>query len=229
MGNDGQGGDTTDATPSPISPSAGSHGSGHTPSTAPPASATPLLIVTDHLVLRDFVAGDLQAMLAYQTDPRYLRYYARNRVAHVDDQARTLLQRFIAAQEERPRTAFQLAMTLREDGRLIGNAGVRKESVDATEGDMGCEIAPDYWNLGYATEATRAMLAFGFDSLGLHRISASTMAPNLGAWRVLEKLGMKREGELRETTLLADGWANSVIYGILEHEWRSGNYGGESF
>ena len=181
----------------------------------------PLVIVTEHLVLRDFEAGDLDAMLAYQTDPRYLRYYARDRAERIAEEARGLLQRFLAAQEERPRTKFQLAMTLREDGKLIGNAGVRMESADATEGEMGCEIAPDYWNRGYATEATRAMLAFGFERLGLHRISASTLAPNVGAWRVLEKLGMVREGELRETTLLDGGWANSLIYGMLEQEWRA--------
>jgi RimJ/RimL family protein N-acetyltransferase len=180
-----------------------------------------LEIVTDHLVLRDFEPGDLDAMLAYQSDPRYLRYYEQARAGHIAEDARRLLERFLLAQEKQPRTAFQLAMTLREDGRLIGNAGVRMESADATEGDMGCEIAPDYWNRGYATEATRAMLAFGFEQLGLHRISASTMAPNVGAWRVLEKLGMKREGELRETTLLADGWANSVIYGMLQQEWSA--------
>jgi [ribosomal protein S5]-alanine N-acetyltransferase len=74
--------------------------------------------------------------------------------------------------------------------------------------------------MGYATEATRAMLAFGFSDLGLHRLWASTVAENTGAWRVLEKLGMKREGELRETTWLRDHWANSVIYAMLEHDWN---------
>jgi RimJ/RimL family protein N-acetyltransferase len=187
----------------------------------PAPAVTPFVIVTEHLVLRDFQKGDLQAMLAYQVDPRYLRYYAHDRAGHAKEQTRELLQKFLSAQGERPRTAFQLAMTLRNDGTLIGNVGVRKEGVEATEGDMGCEIAPDYWNRGYATEATRAMLAFGFDSLGLHRIWASTMAPNAAAWRVLEKIGMVREGELRETTRLEDGWANSLIYGILEHEWRA--------
>ncbi|HET9494414.1 MAG TPA: GNAT family protein [Chloroflexia bacterium] len=191
------------------------------PTTTRPPGAAPLVIVTDHLILRDFVAGDFEAMLAYQTDPRYLQYYARDRRDRVTEQARQLLQGFIAAQAQHPRTKYQLAMTLREDGRLIGNVGVRRESVEATEGEMGCEVAPDYWNRGYATEATRAMLNFGFDTLGLHRISATTMAPNTGAWRVLEKLGMKREGELRETTRLEHGWANSLVYGILEHEWRA--------
>ena len=82
-------------------------------------------------------------------------------------------------------------------------------------------MGADYWNRGYATEATRAMLAFGFERLGLHRVRAATLSPNVGAWRVLEKLGMVREGELRETTLLDGGWANSLIYGMLEQEWRA--------
>ena len=85
----------------------------------------PLVIVTEHLVLRDFEAGDLDAMLAYQTDPRYLRYYARDRAERIAEEARGLLQRFLAAQEERPRTKFQLAMTLREDGKLIGQVSRR--------------------------------------------------------------------------------------------------------
>jgi ribosomal-protein-alanine N-acetyltransferase len=198
------------------------------PMTTPRPVAEPFTaIVTDHLVLRDFVAGDLDAMLAYQSDPRYLRYYSAERAERIAEDAHRLLEMFLTAQVKQPRTAFQLAMTLRDDGRLIGNAGVRMESADATEGDMGCEIAPDYWNRGYATEATRAMLTLGFEHLGLHRIAASTMAPNVGALRVLEKLGMKREGELRETTLLADGWANSVVYGMLDYEWRAHEAGGE--
>jgi RimJ/RimL family protein N-acetyltransferase len=65
------------------------------------------------------------------------------------------------------------------------------------------------------------MLKLGFEELGLHRIWASTIADNAGAYLVLEKLGMKREGELRETTLLSYGWANSVIYGILDREWKA--------
>ncbi len=65
------------------------------------------------------------------------------------------------------------------------------------------------------------MIAFGFEQLHLHRLWASTNAGNSAAQHVLEKLGMKREGELRETDLLAEGWTNSLIYGILEQEWQT--------
>jgi RimJ/RimL family protein N-acetyltransferase len=185
-----------------------------------------MMIVTDHLVLREFVESDFEATLAYQSDPRYLRYYQRSWAERTREEARKFFQRQLDAQQEQPRTSFQVAITLREDGKLIGNVGVRRSSANATEGDIGCELAPDYWSLGYATEATRAILAFGFEQLGLHRLSASTIAANSGAWRVLEKLGMTREDELRETTLLEDGWANSLIYGMLEQEWRARSEGG---
>lgn len=180
-----------------------------------------MLILTEHLILREFEESDFAAMLAYQSDARYRRYYEPS----TDEERYALAQRLIIMfcenQQENPRTKFQLAITLREDGSLIGNVGVRKAEPDATEGEMGCELAPDYWNLGYATEAVRAMIGFGFEQLKLHRISASTMADNKGAWRVLEKAGMKREGELRETTLLESGWANSVLYGSLDWEWQN--------
>lgn len=177
--------------------------------------------VTDHLVLREFVESDFDAMLAYQADPRYQRYYEGMRDRGRYELAQRLVRMFCEYQKEEPRTKFQLAITLRYDDRLIGNVGVRKDKAESTEGELGCELAPDYWNNGYATEATKAMIGFGFKQLGLHRISATTMADNKGAWRVLEKLGMRREGELRETTLLASGWANSVLYGILDREWEA--------
>jgi RimJ/RimL family protein N-acetyltransferase len=177
-------------------------------------------IVTDNLILREFEESDLDAMIAYWSDPRYRRYYAEMTDEERHALARKLVTMFCENQQEQPRTKYQLAITLRDDGKLIGNVGVRKDNADASEGDMGCELAPDYWNMGYATEAVTAMIRFAFEQLGLHRVSASTMAENNGAWRVLEKVGMKREGELRETTLLEGGWANSVIYGMLDREWK---------
>jgi ribosomal-protein-alanine N-acetyltransferase len=179
-----------------------------------------MVIVTDRLTLREIDRGDFEAILAYQSNSLYMRYYPCTWADRTPDEMRKFLQRFLDLRKEQPRTKFQLAITIRDDVRLIGIVGVRMSSANATEGEIGCELAPRCWNLGYATEANRAVMQFSFEELGLQRLSASTVALNLGARRVLEKLGMRREGELRETTLLADGWANSVVYGILEQEWR---------
>ncbi len=75
------------------------------------------------------------------------------------------------------------------------------------------------WGLGYATEATRLIVAFGFRELGLHRIEATCAPENLGSVRVLEKIGMRREGQLKQHLLAHGAWRDSLVYGVLRGEW----------
>ena len=175
--------------------------------------------VTDRLLLREFVEKDWRAVLAYQSDARYLKYYPRT--SRTAEQVRDFVRGFIEWQGERPRTKYQLAIMLRVEGRLIGNCGIRLESADSRQANIGYEIAPGYWGEGYATEAARAMVAFGFGELRLHRIWARCVAENAASYRVLEKVGMRREGRLREEEWMKGRWWDTLAYSILEHEWRS--------
>jgi RimJ/RimL family protein N-acetyltransferase len=95
------------------------------------------------------------------------------------------------------------------------------ESAYFRQASIGYEIAPRYWGKGYATEAARAMVAFGFGELRLHRIWARCVADNVASYRVLEKVGMRREGCLREEEWIKGRWRDTLVYGILDHEWRS--------
>jgi RimJ/RimL family protein N-acetyltransferase len=175
-------------------------------------------ITTARLILRDFVADDWPAVLTYQSDPRYLRYYEWTE--RTEAEVRSFVQMFLDQQTEQPRRKFQLAITLPEDGRLIGNCGVRRKPENEWEADIGYELVPDYWGRGYATEAARAMAAFGFGELGLHRISAWCIADNAASAHVLEKVGMRREGCLRENEYYRGRWWDTLLYGLLEHEWK---------
>jgi RimJ/RimL family protein N-acetyltransferase len=74
---------------------------------------------------------------------------------------------------------------------------------------------------GYATEAARAMLTYGFDSLGSHRIWAECNADNAASAHVLEKLGMRREAHFREHDYFKDRWWDTLIYAMLDREWRA--------
>jgi RimJ/RimL family protein N-acetyltransferase len=144
---------------------------------------------TARLVLRDFQADDWPAVLAYQSDPRYLRFYEwTGRAAPA---VRQFVAGFVSQQHERPRTRFQLAIALGD--QLIGNCGVRVNDPARREGNIGYELDPRHWGRGYATEAASAVLAFGFEELGLHRVWAECVAENAASARVLEKLGMRRE------------------------------------
>lgn len=176
-------------------------------------------IVTARLRLREFVADDWSAVLAYQSDPRYLRYYELT--GQTEQGARDFVAMFLAQQQGQPRIKFQLAVTLKSTGELIGNCGVRLKSPDAREADIGYELNPEFWGRGYASEAAHAMVEFGFTELGVHRIWSWCIADNTASARVLEKLGMRQEGRLRENEYFKGRRWDTLVYGILESEWRA--------
>jgi ribosomal-protein-alanine N-acetyltransferase len=184
-----------------------------------------MILTTDRLLLREFVEGDWLAVLAYQSDPRYLHYYPWTERTAKEVEA--FVQSFIERQRQQPRCKFQLAITLRsngdaasEGGHLIGSCGLRQDSPDARLADLGYELDPAHWGHGYATEAARALLRFGFEGRGVHRIWSHCIAENTASVRVLERIGMVREGRQRESQWFEDRWWDTLLYAILEQEWR---------
>jgi [ribosomal protein S5]-alanine N-acetyltransferase len=177
-----------------------------------------MFLSTQRLILREFTEEDWRAVLAYQSDPRYLRFYPWAERKPEDVQA--FVQRFLSWRLDWPRSKFQMAVTLAETQELIGMVGIRKESPAAIESDVGYEIAPAHWRNGYATEAAAAMLGFAFAELKVHRVWAHCVADNVASARVLAKLGMQQEGRLRENQWMKGRWWDSLVFAILEQEWR---------
>jgi [ribosomal protein S5]-alanine N-acetyltransferase len=179
-------------------------------------------LLTPRLRLREFVESDWEAVWRYQSDPRYLRYY--DWTSRSEAEVRAFVDALIRYQSDMPRIKYQLAITLRAAPHpmdpLIGNCGIRMASAGATEGDIGYELAPWHWGQGYATEAARAIVAFGFDTLALHRIWAECVAGNTASAHVLEKLGLQQEGHLRENRWMKGRWWDTLLYGILDREWQ---------
>ncbi len=178
-----------------------------------------MVLKTDRLLLREFVENDWQAVLAYQQNSDYLKYYEWTERSAED--AREFVAMFLDQQQEKPRLKRQLALTLKSTGRLIGSCGIRMESRDSHEADLGFEVDPDFWGQGYASEAARAIVRYGFDELRLHRIWAWSNADNMGSRRVLEKLGLRQEGRLRDKEFFKGRWWDTLIYAILKHEWQA--------
>lgn len=180
-------------------------------------------IRTERLLLREFVEDDWRALYSYQNDTRYLDLYEWTHRTEPDVKA--FVREFIEQQDENPRTKFQLAIVLQDErelqvGRVVGNVGLRKPSPPSRVAELGYEIDPRYWGIGYATEAARAMCKFAFDELRVHRVWAHCVANNVASTRVMEKLGMRQEGHLRESEYFKERWWNTLLYGILEDEWR---------
>jgi RimJ/RimL family protein N-acetyltransferase len=177
-----------------------------------------MILNTRRLILREFNYCDWSAVLAYQNDPAYCRYYEFSERG--PEEVRQFVRMFVSHQEQVPRLKFQLAVVQAETGRLIGTCGIRRRSPDDHKADIGYELDPEFWGRGYATEAARAIVRFGFDALSVHRIWSWCIADNVASARVLEKLGMRLEGRLREHEHFKGRWWDTLLYGILEHEWR---------
>ena len=175
-------------------------------------------LTTERLVLREFREDDWRAVLDYQRDPLYLRYYPWEDRSEAD--AREFVDMFRGWQAEQPRRRFQLAITRRDDGGLIGNCGVRRKPGNEWEADIGYELSPRYWGCGYATEAAWAMVDCGFRELGLRRISSWCIADNVASARVLERLGFKQEGRLRSNEFFKGRWWDTLLYALLAEEWQ---------
>jgi RimJ/RimL family protein N-acetyltransferase len=174
-------------------------------------------IITPSLLLREFAFEDWPAIHTYQRTPLYLRYYDWE--TRSEEDVREFVGWQVAAQSVDPRTSYKLAIELRETGELIGNCGVRIKGPGPRVADLGYEFNPAFWRQGYATEAVAAMMRFGFEELGLHRLWAECIGDNEGSWRLMEKLGMQREARLREHEYFKGRWWDKLIYGILEDDW----------
>ena len=110
------------------------------------------------------------------------------------------------------------AIVLRDGSELVGAIGLQIDR-GHNKAELGYWIGKPFWNLGYATEATIAILAFGFDKLRLGRIQAGHLARNPSSGRVMEKAGMILEGTARQATIKWGQCEDLLSYAILREDW----------
>ncbi len=173
---------------------------------------------TERLLLRDFVEADWPAVHEYARDLLVVRFMPWG--PNEEEDTRAFVARAVASACEEPRRAYELAVTLLDGGRLIGACGLHHSNPAGRSGWIGYCYARAFWGHGYATEAARAVVGFGFRELSLHRVWATCDPDNRASARVLEKVGMQREGRLREDTNIRGRWRDSLVYGVLEGEWQ---------
>ncbi len=167
-------------------------------------------------MLRDFAVDDWPAVHAYASRPEVYRFQPWGPTTL--DEARGYVELAIRQAQQQPRTEYSLALVLAATNTVIGAGSLVIHSQQHRHGEIGYFLHPGYWGQGYATEVARILLHFGYTTLSLHRIIATCDPRNTASARVLEKVGMRFEGRLRETMLLRDGWRDSLIYSMLEYE-----------
>lgn len=113
-----------------------------------------------------------------------------------------------------------MAVILKSENRVIGGCGLRVINPTLRIGDLGYGFNRVYWGKGYATETVKALVAFGFSKLKLHRLWATCDAQNKASARVLEKAGLRFEGLMRENILQRGKWRNTRLYAMLDKDFK---------
>jgi len=178
-------------------------------------------LTTERLVLRRFRPEDLDAFVAYRSDPQIARYQVWE-APYLAGQAHQLLQHLQASHPDTPGEWFQFAMTLRHTDRLIGDCAANVRADDSRQAEVGFTLAAEHQGHGYATEAVRRLLHYLLVERGKHRVSATCDDRNTRSAAVLERVGLGREGHLFESTWSKGEWTNDLLYAVLRREWPPG-------
>ena len=118
------------------------------------------------------------------------------------------------------------------DGAVVGDLMLRiqdtwaqsevAEQARGVQAELGWVIAPEHAGRGYATELAAELLRICFDDLGLYRVTALCFADNQPSWRIMERIGMRREAhDVRDSLHRTRGWLDGYGYALLAEEWRS--------
>lgn len=175
-------------------------------------------LTTECLILREFKEKDWQAVHEYASDPEVVRYLTWG--PNKEGDTRAFVRRAIVRQQEQSRLHYEFAVVLKREGQLIGGCGINISDTHHKEAWIYYFLNRSYWGRGYATQAANALLEFCFSKLKLHRIFATCDPENSVSVSVLDKVGMQREGCLRQYEWIGGEWRDSLLYAILEGEWR---------
>ncbi|MBU6153722.1 MAG: GNAT family N-acetyltransferase [Bdellovibrionales bacterium] len=174
---------------------------------------------SQRLVLRDYKAdlSEIDAIFEFTGDALVATHSSWGPLTR--DETLDWLNDAVRVQNTEPRAGFELGVCLAATGRIVGNASLHIRNLKNNEAEIGYTLNRAEWGQGYGTEVAKTLLAFAFNKLYLHRVYASTAPSNIASHRVLEKLGMTREGLMRENVLQRGHWRDSFIYSILDKEF----------
>ena len=172
---------------------------------------------TDRLILRPIKRSDAQDLYAYAQDPAVSRHVLWDAHKNVQES-----RQFIRAARRQYRRGLpgSFAITLKDSGRMIGTVGFMWINLDYRSAEVGYSLSRAYWNRGIMTEALRAVIAFGFDTLRLNRIEAQHETDNPASGRVMAHVGMQYEGTLRQRLKNKGRFVDVALYAILRSDPR---------
>ena len=179
----------------------------------------PLIITkleTVRLVLRQLTENDMPFIFELFSREETNRYVADDPVKNMEE-AKLLFDIYIKPKPH----LFRLGLFLKDTGEPIGTIGLYGVKTEDFRAILGFDLLKEFWGQGYMTEAGKALVDYAFRDMGLNRIQASADADNLRSIAVIERLGMKKEGVMRQKDFYKGGFHDDVVYSMLREEWDS--------
>jgi len=172
---------------------------------------------TGRLVLRPMEPGDAEAIFEIKGDPGVTECYAAEPHATRDQTRKWVEDRLDGYRE---RKSIWWMYTLKEQSRVIGSCCYWHIDEESRCAEIGYELNRAYWHQGISSEALVPILEYGFDGMGLNRIEACPFAENASSNRLLQNLGFKLEGTLRQRVWFRGRFLDQHYYGLLKGEFK---------
>jgi len=176
-----------------------------------------LKLIGGRVWLRDFTESDLSAYAELERHPFIYRYENK---APDDKQIQEDFQEALNDSIGNQRERYKLAVCLNGSTKPIGRVSIQLNWAEIREWEIGWALHPDYWKMGFAAEAAKLLINYAFAELNSHRIVAYANADNEMSEKLMNRVGMIKDGILRETRLCNGKWCNEIVYSVLEREWK---------
>jgi ribosomal-protein-alanine N-acetyltransferase len=173
-------------------------------------------IETSRLALRDIKPSDAKDLFAFMSDEETLKnnlMSPHKKIAETDKLIKTLTKQYDRKREMR------WGVTIKGSDTIIGITGYYNIHPMDFQTEVGCLLAKQHWSGGIMTEALAAILTFGFEKMVFNRVTAFIRPDNIGAIRMVEKVGFQEEGFLRECKFLNNGFHDLGVYGLLKKDF----------
>ncbi|MDA1635161.1 GNAT family protein [Bacillus cereus] len=168
-----------------------------------------MFIKAERLLIRNFEFKDWQAVHEYTSDSNVMKYIPEG--VFTEEDTRNFVNKNMGENAE------NFPVILIDEDTLIGHIVFHKYFGEHTY-EIGWVFNPKYFNKGYASEAAQAILKYGFKEMKLHRIIATCQPQNIPSYRLMERIGMRREGYFRKCIPHGNQWWDEYYYAILEEE-----------
>jgi ribosomal-protein-alanine N-acetyltransferase len=175
-----------------------------------------LMLQTERLDLREFVAADFDAVHAYASDPLVTRFTSWG--PNTLEETHEFFARTFKDNQETPRRNFIFGIVDRASGELFGSCGIGSCDATGRHFTFGYCLHRNWWGRGFGSEAATALVEFGFEQLEAHRLWAHVFVGNAASARILEGLSFRQEGIALKSTYVRNAWHDLITYARLSSE-----------